>query len=225
MQAMLLNHITNLSDNHTPLTMTDLPEPDPGDGEILIKVAACGVCHTELDEIEGRLPPPHLPIVLGHQVVGHVVAAGEQDLSGFGAAAPRNLTGLQVGDRVGVAWINSACGTCEFCRSGRENLCRDFKATGLDANGGYAQYMTVRADFAYRLPDVLSDVEAAPLLCAGAIGYRSLALTNLQDGQTLGMTGFGASAHLVLKLAQHQFPHSPIMIFARSEKSARLRWN
>ena len=213
MQAMLLNHITNLAEDHTPLTMADLPEPDPGDGEILIKVSACGVCHTELDEIEGRLPPPHLPIVLGHQVVG--TCRGEPGCR-FGAA-PRNLTGY-TGDRVGVAWINSACGTCEFCRSGRENLCRDFKATGLDANGGYAQYMTVRADFAYRLPDVLSDVEAAPLLCAGAIGYRSLALTNLQDGQTLGMTGFGASAHLVLKLAQHQFPHSPIMIFARSEK-------
>jgi propanol-preferring alcohol dehydrogenase len=218
MQAMLLNHITNLADNRTPLTLTDLPEPVPGDGEILIKVAACGVCHTELDEIEGRLPPPHLPIVLGHQVVGRVVAMGPQDPKGSARLRRENPSGLTTGDRVGVAWINSACGTCEFCRSGRENLCRDFKATGLDAHGGYAQYMTVRADFAYRLPDALSDIEAAPLLCAGAIGYRSLALTNLQDGQTLGMTGFGASAHLVLKLARHQFPHSPIMIFARSEK-------
>ena len=205
MQAMLLNQTTNLADNHTPLTLTELPDPVPGDGEILIRVSACGVCHTELDEIEGRLPPPRLPIVLGHQVVGRVAALGTKD-----------LPGLQTGDRVGVAWIYSACGACEFCRSGRENLCRQFKATGLHAHGGYAQYMTVRADFAYRLPDALSDVEAAPLLCAGAIGYRSLALTNLQDGQTLGLTGFGASAHLVLKLARHRFPHSPIFVFARS---------
>ena len=206
MQAMLLNQITNLADNHTPLTLTDLPEPKPGDGEILIKVSACGVCHTELDEIEGRLPPPQLPIVLGHQVVGRIVAQGV------------NTANLPVGERVGVAWINSACGVCEFCRSGRENLCAAFKATGLDAHGGYAQYMTVRADFAYRLPDALSDVEAAPLLCAGAIGYRSLSLTNVQDGQALGLTGFGASAHLVLKLAQHQYPQSPIFVFARSEQ-------
>jgi alcohol dehydrogenase, propanol-preferring len=206
MQAMLLNQTTQLADNQTPLTLTELPDPVPGDGEILIQVAACGVCHTELDEIEGRLPPPHLPIVLGHQVVGRIVnLKGSQNPSGF-----------QIGERVGVAWIYSACGACEFCRSGRENLCREFKATGLHAHGGYAQYMTVRADFAYRLPDALSEVEAAPLLCAGAIGYRSLTLTNLQDGQTLGLTGFGASAHLVLKLARHRFSHSPIFVFARS---------
>jgi alcohol dehydrogenase, propanol-preferring len=210
MQAMLLNQITNLADNHTPLTLTELPDPVPGDGEVLIQVAACGVCHTELDEIEGRLPPPHLPIVLGHQVVGRVVEIASRD-----ALAMTHPT-LNIGERVGVAWIYSACGTCEFCRSERENLCRQFKATGLHAHGGYAQYMTVRADFAYRIPDALSDVEAAPLLCAGAIGYRSLALTHLQDGQTLGLTGFGASAHLVLKLARHRFPGSPIFVFARS---------
>ncbi|MBI5567506.1 MAG: zinc-dependent alcohol dehydrogenase family protein [Chloroflexi bacterium] len=216
MHAMILNQTTNLAENNTPLTLTDLPEPVPGNGEVLIKVSAFGVCHTELDEIEGRLPPPQLPIVLGHQVVGRVAAMSNQDLTGFAAQAAGNLSGLQVGDRVGVAWIYSACGTCEFCRSGRENLCREFKATGLHTHGGYAQYMTVRAEFAYRLPDALSDVETAPLLCAGAIGYRSLALTNLQDGQVLGLTGFGASAHLVLKLARHQFPNSPIMVFARS---------
>ncbi|HZY43078.1 MAG TPA: zinc-dependent alcohol dehydrogenase family protein [Anaerolineae bacterium] len=211
MRAMVLSQLTNLAENSAPLRLTELPDPVPGDGEILIKVSACGVCHTELDEIEGRLPPPHLPIVLGHQVVGRVVAVGHKDPMSF-----ENSSGLQVGDRVGVAWIYSACGTCEFCRSGRENLCSQFKATGRDAHGGYAQYMTVRADFAYCIPDVFSDVEAAPLLCAGAIGYRSLALTNLQDGQTLGLTGFGASAHLVLKLAQQRFPNSPIVVFARS---------
>jgi len=118
---------------------------------------------------------------------------------------------------VGVAWIYSACGECAFCRAGQENLCPAFKATGRDINGGYAEYMVARADFVYPIPAVFSDVEAAPLLCAGAIGYRSLRLTNLQDGQTLGLTGFGASAHLVLKMARHQYPHTPVYVFARSE--------
>jgi propanol-preferring alcohol dehydrogenase len=140
-----------------------------------------------------------------------VAATGQHDPQGW-----LDRSGLRVGDRVGVAWINSACGSCEFCRSARENLCLHFKATGLDAHGGYAQYMTVRADFAYRLPEALSDIETAPLLCAGAIGYRSLALANLRDGQTLGLTGFGASAHLVLALARHRFPRSPVVVFARS---------
>ena len=208
---MVLEQISSLADNDTPLKLCEFPEPVVGDGEILIRVSACGVCHTELDEIEGRLPPPQLPVILGHQVVGRVAAVGSHDSQG---ALKR--TGLQPGDRVGVAWINSACGSCAFCRNGLENLCPDFKATGLDAHGGYAQYLTVRADFAYRLPDALSDVEAAPLLCAGAIGYRSLSLTNLNDGQTLGLTGFGASAHLVLALARHRFPTSPVVVFARS---------
>lgn len=208
---MVLERITSLADNDTPLTLRDLPEPVAGDGEILIRVAACGVCHTELDEIEGRLPPPRLPVIPGHQVVGRVAALGNRDPQGVLKRA-----GLRPGDRVGVAWIHSACGSCDFCRSGRENLCPGFKATGLDAHGGYAQYMTVRADFACRLPDALPDVEAAPLLCAGAIGYRSLSLTNLEDGQTLGLTGFGASAHLVLALARYRYPHSPVVVFARS---------
>lgn len=205
MRAMLLTHIVNLADDPAPLRSATLPEPIPGDGEVLIRVAACGVCHTELDEIEGRTPPPQLPVVLGHQVVGQVAAVG-----------PGDPSGLKLNDRVGVAWIYSACGTCEYCRTGRENLCADFKATGRDANGGYAEYLTARADFVYRIPDTFSDIEAAPLLCAGAIGYRSLALTNLQDGQILGLTGFGASAHLVLQLARYQYPHSPVFVFARS---------
>lgn len=211
MRAMVLEQISNVAENDTPLQLRDLPEPVAGDGEILIRISACGVCHTELDEIEGRLPLPQLPVVPGHQVVGRVAATGQHDPQGW-----LDRSGLRVGDRVGVAWINSACGSCEFCRSARENLCLHFKATGLDAHGGYAQYMTVRADFAYRLPEALSDIETAPLLCAGAIGYRSLALANLRDGQTLGLTGFGASAHLVLALARHRFPRSPVVVFARS---------
>ncbi len=206
MQAMVLKALTNVAENHTPLELMTLPDPEPGAGEILIAVSACGVCHTELDEIEGRTPPPRLPVILGHQVVGRVVARGE------------GATHFQVGDRVGVAWIYSACGHCQHCRQGNENLCADFKATGRDADGGYAQYMSVREEFAYPIPEVFSDVEAAPLLCAGAIGYRSLRLTGLKDGRHLGLTGFGASAHLVLKMVRHRYPNSQVFVFARNPK-------
>lgn len=204
MKAMVLDRLYNLDNNRQPLTLMELPEPVPADNQILLKVSACGVCHTELDEIEGRTPPPHLPIVLGHQVVGHVVAIGSQ------------VNTLEMGDRVGVAWIFAACGSCEFCLNGKENLCPAFTATGRDVNGGYAQYMSVAADFAYAIPAVFTDIQAAPLLCAGAIGYRSLQLTGLKNGQRLGLTGFGASAHLVLKMAQHQFPDSACYVFARN---------
>jgi len=204
MKAMLLREIASLAENPAPLTLTDLAEPMPKAGEISIHVSTCGVCHTELDEIEGRMPPPHLPLVLGHQVVGKVEAVGS------------NANAFKIGERVGVAWIYSACGKCKFCLSGRENLCPDFKATGRDANGGYAQYMTVGEDFAYPIPAGLSDAEAAPLLCAGAIGYRSLRLTNLKDGQSLGLTGFGASAHLVLKMVRHRCPNAKVFVFSRN---------
>ena len=206
MKAMVLNKLCSLEENKTPLELIDLPDPVPGEKEILVKVSACGVCHTELDEIEGRTPPPHLPVVLGHQVVGRVEKTG------------RKASAFELGDRVGIAWIYSACGKCKFCLESNENLCHDFKATGRDANSGYAQYMTVLEDFAYRIPDVFSDLEAAPLLCAGAIGYRSLRLTGLKDGRNLGLTGFGASAHLVLMMAKHKYPKSKVFVFARSEK-------
>jgi len=203
MKAMILTRLAALDENPTPLRLAELPDPVPRENEILIRVAACGVCHTELDEIEGRTPPPRLPVVLGHQVVGRVEVTG--------------ASSFQPGERVGVAWIFSACGKCHFCRRGEDNLCPQFLATGRDANGGYAELMAVPTDFAYTLPEIFSDVEAAPLLCAGAIGYRSLRLTGLQDGQNLGLTGFGASAHLVLKMTQHKFPQSKIFVFARSE--------
>jgi propanol-preferring alcohol dehydrogenase len=205
MRAMVLKAVGPLRDNPSPLEPADWPDPGPGPGEVLIRVGACGVCHTELDEIEGRTPPPRLPVVLGHQAVGRVEAAGE------GAGDVR------VGDRVGVAWIFSACGHCEFCRRGEENLCPDFRATGRDAHGGYAERMTAPAAFVHPLPGAFSDAEAAPLLCAGAIGFRSLRLTGLEDGQTLGLTGFGASAHLVLKMVRHRFPRTRVHVFARSE--------
>jgi propanol-preferring alcohol dehydrogenase len=205
MRAMVLQALCSLQDNPTPLALADRPDPVPCEGEILIKVRACGVCHTELDEIEGRTPPPRLPIIPGHQVVGRVEAVGARTST------------FQPGDRVGVAWIYSACGTCNFCRSGKENLCDQFRATGRDADGGYAELMTVPEAFAHRIPDVFTDAQAAPLLCAGAVGYRSLRLTGLEDGQNLGLTGFGASAHLVLKMVRHRYPHTHVFAFARTE--------
>lgn len=186
-------------------------DPTPGDDEVLIQVHVCGVCHTELDEIEGRTPPPRLPMVLGHQVVGRIQAIGSL------AAAD-----WSVGDRVGVAWIFSAFGECAQCRSGNENLCAEFRATGRDEFGGYAQLMRAPAAFVHPIPDALTDEEAAPLLCAGAIGYRSMRPTNLVDGQLLGLTGFGASAHLVLKMVRHQMPRTGVYVFARSERERRF---
>lgn len=206
MRAMLLEAVGPLRDNPAPLVPADVPDPSPGPGEILIRVNTCGVCHTELDEIEGRTPPPRLPIIPGHQVVGRVEALGQ------------GVEGFRAGDRVGVAWIFSACGRCDYCRRGDENLCDRFRASGRDADGGYAERMTAPAAFAHAIPDVFSDAAAAPLLCAGAIGYRSLRLAGLEDGRRLGLTGFGASAHLVLKLALYRYPNTRVFVFARSEE-------
>ena len=206
MKALLLRRLGSLESLAEPLERADMPDPIPGPGEVLIRVSACGVCHTELDEIEGRTPPPVLPVIPGHQVVGRVVQCG-----------PRP-TALRPGARVGVGWIYSACGRCEYCRRGLENLCPAFRATGRDANGGYAELMVVRQDFAYPIPDSpMTDAEVAPLLCAGAIGYRSLRLANLPNGGRLGLTGFGASAHLVLKLVRHRDPDAEVFVFARSD--------
>ena len=205
MKAMVLNQTCSLSECNTPLNLVDLPKPVPQDGEILVKVSACGLCHTDLDEIEGRTPPEKFPMILGHQIVGKVAEAG------------RNTGRFKPGDRVGIAWIHAACGNCKFCLQGEENLCEHFAATGRDAPGGYAQYTTVREDFAYSIPDNFTDFQAAPLLCAGAVGYRSLRLAGISDGKALGFYGFGASAHLVIQAARHQYPHAKIYVFARSE--------
>jgi propanol-preferring alcohol dehydrogenase len=205
MKAMILNRLWNLQEQKTPLELKDLPLPEPKGNEIRLKVSVCGVCHTELDEIEGRTPPPHFPIVLGHQIVGRVDQLGPE------------ATRVALGDRVGVAWIHSACGRCAFCVRGDENLCDRFVATGRDAPGGYAEYTVVPEGFVYPIPEVFSDAQAAPLLCAGAIGYRSLRLTGLQNGQNLGLVGFGASAHLVLKMVKYQYPNSRVYVFVRSD--------
>jgi propanol-preferring alcohol dehydrogenase len=206
MKAMILNQLCAIADNKNPLVLVDMPDPIPRGNEILIKVSTCGVCHTELDEIEGRTPPPKLPVILGHQIIGRVDTTGAA------------VTKFSKGERVGIAWIHSACGGCHFCRSGAENLCENFKATGRDVHGGYAEYTTVAEDFAYKIPEVFTDSQAAPLLCAGAIGYRSMRLSGVEDHQNLGLTGFGASAHLVLKMVRHKYPNTNVFVFARSEK-------
>lgn len=210
MKAMVLTKIYNLSKNRNPLELMDLPNPVLKEDEILIKISACGVCHTELDEIEGRTPPPRFPIILGHQVVGRVEKAGSR------------LTKFKIGDRVGLAWIHSACGRCKFCLEGDENLCERFEATGRDVNGGYAQYATVSENFAFKIHNLFSDLEAAPLLCAGAIGYRSLRLTGIKNGENLGLIGFGASAHLVVQMMKHKYPNSRIFVFTRTEGERRF---
>lgn len=199
MRAMLIRQVVSLDENDTPLEyVDDFPVPLPGPGEVRIRVAACGVCHTELDEIEGRTPPARFPMIPGHEVVGYI------DQLGAG------VTQRQLGERVGVGWIHSSSG------DDAENLSPAFRATGRDAHGGYAEYMTVGESYAYPIPKGFSDAEAAPLLCAGAIGFRALRLTGLTDGEPLGLTGFGGSAHLVLQLVRRQFPRSEVYVFARS---------
>jgi len=200
MKAMVLKKMAQVETQ--PLELMDLPTPKPRSREVLIKISACGVCHTELDEVEGR-KKPKLPVILGHEVVGRVEKKGS------------NASRFKIGDRVGVAWIYSACGECRFCREGKENLCPSFKATGCDADGGYAEYMVVSEDFAYPIPDRFTDLEAAPLLCAGAIGYRALKLTRMKDGKNLGLYGFGASAHIVIQLAKYLYPNTRVFVFTK----------
>ncbi|WP_028323805.1 zinc-dependent alcohol dehydrogenase family protein [Desulfatirhabdium butyrativorans] len=204
MKAMVLDRCVDLNRHDSPLRLANVPVPEPGEAELLVRISTCGVCHTELDEIEGRTPPPHFPVIPGHQAVGTIVAKGQK------------ANRYPEGSRVGVGWIYSACGACSHCLSGNDNLCAEFRATGRDVDGGYAEYMKVHEDYAAAIPDSLSDIEAAPMLCAGAIGYRSLRLAQLKAGRTLGLFGFGASAHLVLHLARYIYPQSPIFVFARS---------
>jgi propanol-preferring alcohol dehydrogenase len=202
---MLLRSVGRLADRPDPLVLADVPEPRPGAGEVLIAVTVVAVCHTDLDIIEGRTPPRSLPAILGHQVVGRIAELGP------------SVSSLSVGDRVGVAWIGGACGHCEWCRGGRENLCPDFEATGRDRPGGYAERLAARAAFVHPVPDAIDDLRAAPLLCAGAIGYRSLVLAGVKDGDAVGLTGFGASGHLMLQLVARQYPKARVHVFARSE--------
>jgi propanol-preferring alcohol dehydrogenase len=205
MKAMILKEISPVEKE--PLKMEELPDPVPGPKEILVGISACGICHTELDEIEGRLPP-RLPMILGHQIVGKVERLGS------------GATKFILGDRVGIAWINSACGKCHFCKGGHENLCSEFRGTGCHVHGGYAQYTVVSEDFAYSIPERFSDAEATPLLCAGAIGYRDLILSGIRKGQTLGLFGFGASAHIVIQIARYW--GCEVFVFTRGEEHRNL---
>jgi len=201
MKAVVIPRIAPIEEK--PLELVDLPDPIPGEKEVLVKVSACGICHTELDEIEGRVPPTKFPVVPGHEIVGRVEK--------LGPGASR----FKVGDRVGIAWINWACGRCHFCLKGEENLCEEARWTGKDADGGYAQYTVIPEDFAYPIPAAFTDLEAAPLLCAGVIGYRALKLSGMKDGRVLGLYGFGASAHIVIQVVKHLYPRAKVFVFTR----------
>ncbi len=196
-----------------PLSLGDIPVPKPKANEILIKVSVCGVCHTDLDEAEGRLVPSKTPVVPGHQVVGVVAERGG------------NAKRFEVGDRVGVTWLYSSCGKCDYCKRGNENLCESAKWTGKDADGGYAEYMVIGEDFAYKLPEGFSDSQAAPLLCAGVVGYRALRLADISDGQVIGMYGFGACAHILIRVVKHKFPNSPVYVFTKTQEHIDLAKN
>ncbi|MBN1505605.1 MAG: zinc-dependent alcohol dehydrogenase family protein [Sedimentisphaerales bacterium] len=201
MKAMVVTRVGPIESR--PLERREVATPEPQAGEIRIKIAVCGACHTDLDEAEGRLEARR-PVIPGHQIVGHVDALGP------GASS------FKPGDRVGVAWIYSADGTCEFCQAGLENLCPSFRGTGSDANGGYAEYIVIGEGFAYPIPAAFTDVQAAPLLCAGVIGYRAFRLTHVKDGQVLGLFGFGASAHILIQLARHKYPNLRVFVFTRA---------
>jgi len=205
MKAQILKQISPIENR--PLELVNLPIPQPRAKEVLVKISACGVCHTELDEIEGRIQP-EIPVVVGHEIIGRVEDLGSE------------VTKFEIGERVGIAWIYSTCGKCHFCQEGNENLCPEFQGTGCHANGGYTQYVVVSEDFTYLIPDRFSDFQAAPLLCAGAIGFRDLRLSGIKPGQTLGLFGFGASAHIVIQVAKYWGCH--VFVFSRSEEHRRL---
>ncbi|HIE50467.1 MAG TPA: zinc-binding alcohol dehydrogenase family protein [Armatimonadetes bacterium] len=200
MRAMVLHQPRPAEES--PLRLEDWPQPTPGPREVCLAVRACGVCHTDLHTVEGDLALPKLPVIPGHQIVGTVVQAGS------------SVTRFSPGDRVGVPWLYSTCGTCDYCRRGQENLCDQIRFTGLHVNGGYAEYVVVPEDFAYPLPAGFSAEQAAPLLCAGIIGYRALRLSEVQPGERLGLYGFGASAHVTIQVALHW--GCEVYVFTRS---------
>ncbi|BFU89671.1 MAG: putative alcohol dehydrogenase AdhA [Nitrospira sp.] len=186
---MVLNHTNDVSAGS--LQLEDRPIPVPKADQVLVKVHVCGVCRTDLHVVEGELPDIPVPLIPGHQAVGTVMQVGSM------------VSEIKEGDRVGIAWLQDTCGQCEFCTSGRENLCLQARFTGYQVDGGYAEYAVAPARFAYPIPPIFSDEEAAPLLCAGIIGYRALRLSGIKPGQRLGLYGFGASAHIAIQIARH----------------------
>jgi alcohol dehydrogenase, propanol-preferring len=207
MKAMQLQQPAKIVDQ-APLVAVEVEIPEPGAGQVCLKIRTCGLCHTDLHIAEGDLELPRLPTILGHQVVGVVKAVGS------------GVTLHQPGDRLGVPWLYETCGVCRYCRAGKENLCTQIRFTGLHADGGFAEYMVVDERFAYPIPPIFSDIEAAPLLCAGVVGYRALRLSRVEPGQRLGLYGFGASAHLVLQIARHW--GCEVFVFTRSEAHQEL---
>ena len=206
MRVMLLKNFALIEKN--PLGLVDLPIPEPGLEDILLRIKVCGVCHTDLHTVEGELLEVKLPIIPGHEVVGIVERQGEK------------ASRFKEGDRLGVAWLNSSCGRCGFCSRGLENLCENARFTGYHVNGGYAEYIAVPEKFAYRIPDIFSDQEAAPLLCAGIIGFRALRLSEVRPGERLGLYGFGASAHVAIQVAVHW--GCKVYVFSRSDEHRTL---
>lgn len=191
-----------------PLKLQTVERPAPGAGQVLLRVRACGVCHTDLHVVEGDLPPHRLPLTPGHQIVATVEQLGA------------GVSGLALGQRMGVPWLHETCGACEFCARGQENLCNHARFTGRDADGGYAEYLAAHADFVIPLPEAFSDEQAAPLLCAGIIGYRALRLAEVQPGERVGLFGFGASAHIAIQLARHW--GCAVSVFTRSAEHRAL---
>ncbi len=205
MLAALLRTPKPIDEN--PLILTDIPIPLPGQHEVRIRVHTCGMCHTDLHTAEGDIPLPKLPVIPGHQIVGVVQACG------------RKARRFREGDRVGVPWLRYACGPCHYCKNGNENLCNNAEFTGLQADGGYAEFAVVNEAFAYSLPKDFPDHQAAPLLCAGVIGYRALRLSEIRSGERLGLFGFGASAHIVIQIARHW--NCEVYVFTRSSEHQR----
>jgi propanol-preferring alcohol dehydrogenase len=205
MRAMTLTRVG--APESAPLAFRDIPEPVPGPGQVKVRVAVCGVCRTDLHVVEGDLRAGKPDLVPGHQVVGEVDALGA------------GVEEFHIGDKVGVTWLHSTCGRCEFCLSGRENLCDFARFTGLDADGGYAEAMVVPAENAFRLPEGLDPMQAAPLLCAGVIGWRSMRISGIRPGEVLGLFGFGASAHLTLQAALRK--DIRVHVFTREEDHRR----
>lgn len=206
MKAMVLHHAAPIES--APLRWTDVPTPEPGPGQVRVRVRTCGICRTDLHVIEGELPFPDHPVVPGHQIIGVVEAVGP------------DARRFALGERIGIAWLHHACGTCGFCRAGQENLCESQQFTGYHRWGGYAEFAVVPEAFAYRIPEVFSDTEAPPLLCAGIIGYRSLKRSLLRPGQSLALYGFGSSAHIVIQIARHW--GCDVYVCSRNESHARL---
>ena len=206
MKSMLLKKFAPIDQN--PLQLVDIPKPEPEPDEVLLRIKVCGVCHTDLHTVEGELPEVKPPIIPGHQVVGIVEKQGEK------------ASRFREGDRLGVAWLYSSCTQCGYCSRENENLCESARFTGYHVNGGYAEYMVVPEKFAYDIPGIFSDEEAAPLLCAGIIGYRALRLSEIKPGQRLGLYGFGASAHVAIQVAVHW--GCKVYVFSRSQEHREL---